>query len=287
LAGILCYSDSLSLADEVASAASDLARALGVEAVSLRVEKRDADSVAGAISSVARAEGFQALLVGETRFGTVVAGKVSARLGIGSLGKGRQFRVDGGRLVSSRDVYGGKFVAKVAMKIPCVAVVQQGAYPPTPLNEQRVETPKSGPAASRVSVLERKESKRSASDIRSAVVVVAAGRGFAKREDLALAQGLADALGGALGGSRPLASDLGWIGEDQQIGLTGASVHPPLYVAVGISGQLQHVAGFKDSKVVVAINKDRQAPIFQAADYGIVGDLYEVVPALTKILQER
>jgi electron transfer flavoprotein alpha subunit len=121
--------------------------------------------------------------------------------------------------------------------------------------------------------------------MKSAAVVVSAGRGFAAKGDLALAQELADALGGVLGGSRPLTSELGWLGEDQQIGLTGAYVHPKLYLAVGISGQMQHVAGIKDSKVIVAINKDAQAPIFQVADYGIVGDLYDVVPAMTKILR--
>jgi electron transfer flavoprotein alpha subunit len=117
-------------------------------------------------------------------------------------------------------------------------------------------------------------------------VVVSAGRGFANKEDLEMAVELAEAMGGAVGCSRPLSSDLGWLGEEQQIGLTGSHVHPRLYVAVGISGQLQHVVGIKDSKVIVAINKDKEAPIFQVADYGVVGDLYQVLPAFTKVLRE-
>jgi electron transfer flavoprotein alpha subunit len=306
-AGVLSYSESGDLAGEVASAGSDVARMLGTDTVALELDEvsagfrssgkvvlvkgereleADADAAAAAIVEVARAKGFGALLVGETRFGTTVAAKVAVRLKVGCLGKGRKLRVEVDRLVVERDAYGGKFNATVAARMPCVAMVQAGAYLAAGAQPGPAETASVTVGEPRVVAFETKHSEMGVADIKSARIVVAAGRGFAKKDDLSIAHDLANALGAALGCSRPLSSDLGWMGEEAHIGLTGAYVHPQLYMAVGISGQLQHVAGIKDSKVIVAINKDGQAPIFQVADYGIVGDLYEVVPALTKVLKQ-
>ncbi len=306
-AQVLTYSESADLAGEVAAAGAELAKLLGTDTVAVELDEvssrlrssgkallvkgdraleADADSAAAAIVEVAKAKGFGALLVGETRFGTIVAAKVAARLKVGSLGKGKKVRAEGERLVIERDAYGGKFVAKVAAKMPCVAIVQAGAYKASDSPIGPAETMSVSVGEPRVVTVATKQSQRGEADIKSAQTIVSAGRGFAKKEDLAIAQNLASAMGAALGCSRPISSDLGWLGEEAHIGLTGAYVHPQLYVAVGISGQLQHVAGIKDSKVIVAINKDAQAPIFQVADYGVVGDLYEVVPAITKLLKQ-
>ena len=305
--GVLSYSENADLAGEVAAAGADVARQLGTEGIALELDEvstglrfpgkvvlvkgdrgleTDADSAAAAIVEVAKAKGFRAILVGETRFGTIVAAKVAARLRVGSLGKGKALRVEGERLVLERDAYGGKFVARVAVKMPCIAVVQAGSYAASDSTPGQVETINVKAGDQRVALLETRQSHKGGTELKTARIIVSAGRGFAKKEDLVLAQDLANALGAALGCSRPLSSDLGWMGEEAHIGLTGAYVHPQLYIAVGISGQLQHVAGIKDSKIIVAINKDAQAPIFQVSDYGVVGDLYEVVPALTSLLKQ-
>jgi len=304
---VISYSEDAELAGEVAAAALDVATQLSADAVAVELDQMstglrsagkvlllkgewaledDADSAAAAIVEVAKARDVRAILVAESKFGTVVAAKVAARLKLGSLGKGKRLRVDGGRLVLERDAYGGKYLAQVAARMPCVAMVQAGAYKATDVPIGTIEALSVNVGDPKVVTVETKKSQRVESDMKSAPRIVSAGRGFAKKEDLALAQDLANALGAALGCSRPLSSDLGWMGEEAHIGLTGVYVHPQLYVAVGISGQLQHIAGIKDSKVIVAINKDGQAPIFQVADYGIVGDLYQVVPALTKMLKQ-
>jgi electron transfer flavoprotein alpha subunit len=113
--------------------------------------------------------------------------------------------------------------------------------------------------------------------------VVCVGRGVAKQEDLALVKELAKVLGGEVACSRPIAEEMHWLPEEVYLGISGKKVKPDLYVGIGVSGQIQHVTGIRDSKVIFAINRDENAPIFEAADYGIVGDLYQVVP---KLIQE-
>jgi len=138
-----------------------------------------------------------------------------------------------------------------------------------------------------VKVLERLEKVRGGVNLEEAEIIVSVGRGFKKKEDLKLASELAELLGAQIGCSRPIAADLKWLSEDHWVGLSGKKVAPKLYIAIGISGAPQHIAGITDSKIIVAINNDKSAQIFRHADYGVVADLYQFLPVLIKKIKER
>lgn len=202
------------------------------------------------------------------------------------------YRIDGDRIVFVRQAFQGKVNADMifADAAPYFVSFQAGAFSADKLQ-------KGGDAAIvdaqldlagtkiRTSVLEIFEGVKGKVDLTKAEIIVAVGRGIKEKDRLPIVEELAKALGAELGASRPVCDD-GWLPIDRQIGSSGQTVAPKLYVAVGISGATQHLVGMKGSRVIVAINKDEHAPIFDVADYGIVGDLFEVVPALTAAVKE-
>ena len=241
--------------------------------------------------SAAREADPDVFLVGATQRGKEIAARVAARLGTGLCGGciGFEFDEERQRLVMERLLYGGAAVQKVICKTrPQMATIPPRTFDRVPAGKgtgqgtirELTSLPVSG-----ATVISRKPRTREAVDIAEAKTVVCVGRGVEKEEDLRLARELAGVLGGEVGCTRPMAEELHWLPEEVYLGISGKKIKPDLYVGVGVSGQIQHVTGIRDSGVVVAINRDENAPIFEAADYGIVGDLYQVVPELVAELK--
>lgn len=240
------------------------------------------------IAEAARGEDPDVVLVAGTQRGKEIAALLAARLATGLCSgcSALAFDREHKQLKMERLFFGGLAVQTVTCSTrPQMATIPPRTFEPAAPQEGRQgeirELPPPPPAA--VQVLKRIPKTREAVDITEAKIVVCVGRGVAKQEDIALARELAEVLGGEVACSRPIAEELHWLPEEVYLGISGKKVKPDLYVGVGISGQIQHVTGIRDSKVIFAINRDENAPIFDAADYGIVGDLYQVVP---KLIQE-
>ncbi len=303
---VWAFSESLPAANEVAAAASGLAGAAGGSFTVVGLD--DGSGLAGddklilksnvplgaspeaaaeALARAAMESKPDMVLVGSTRNGKEIASRLAVKAGWPCVSDVFSVTLAGNALRGKRNVFAGKLLAEVAVPLPCVATLKTGSYSALPGSSATGVVKDVGEITTKTRVVERREKKKGTVDLKSAKLIVSAGRGVKKKEDLALINELAAELGGAVGCSRPLSSDMGWLPEEHHIGLTGVSVHPDLYLAVGISGQLQHVAGIKDSKVIAAVNSDKSAPIFEASDYGIVGDLYAVLPAIMKELKSR
>jgi electron transfer flavoprotein alpha subunit len=195
------------------------------------------------------------------------------------------YKLENGKLLFIRQMFQGKFVADVAFAgdAPWLATLQIGTYradqaEPGAAPVETVEAAQAG--VPRITPHEVFQEAKQAVDLSQAETIVAIGRGIKEQKNVALAEDLARALGGEVAASRPIC-DNGWLPLERQIGSSGQTVAPKLYIALGISGAIQHIVGMKGARTIVAINKDVEAPIFEIADYGIVGDLFEVVPALT------
>jgi len=228
------------------------------------------------------------VVLSATVMGRDLAPVLAARLKAAFLPDCVSIESDGGKIVVKRPVYAGRcLMTLAATSLPAVISLRPKAFPANVGDARPVETVKlavdlAGKIKSRL-VEERAEAVGKL-DVSEADIIVAGGRGLKGPENFHLVEELAAALKGAVGASRPVV-DSGWRPHAEQVGQTGKVVGPTLYIAAGISGAIQHLAGMRSSKVIVAINKDADAPIFKSADYGIVGDALEVLPALTKAVQ--
>ena len=223
--------------------------------------------------------------------GKEMAARLAARLGAGLCSGCTALAFDkgSGSIRMERLAYGGAAIQKLSSSAkPVIVAVPPRSFEPAQVVDGRQgktrELPSPPPSA--VRIIEKKPKEKVAKDITEARVIVCAGRGFDKKEDLALARELADALGGELGATRPLTEEMHWLPADLCIGLSGVQVKPELYVGLGVSGQIQHMTGVRGAKVVCAVNRDENAPIFALSDFGIVGSLYEVVPKLIAELKK-
>jgi len=244
------------------------------------------------LAQVARSTGAAVVLLAGTALGRDLAARTAARLGTACASDLVELQVaDDGALSGRRPVYSGKAYARVAIPRarPAMATLRPNVFPaetaerPGRAESVPLERP-FDPQRIRVRAVELRHAAEKELDVAEASIIVAGGRGLRGPENFSLVRDLARALGAAVGASRAVV-DAGWIPHAHQVGQTGKVVSPTLYVACGISGAIQHLAGMSSSKVIVAINKDPEAPIFKVADYGIVGDLFEVLPALTRAVE--
>jgi electron transfer flavoprotein alpha subunit len=277
---------SPSLAQEIA--AYDLEQVISAE--NDQLADYTPDAYAQALEQVIKNTNPEYIIMSHTYQARDFAPKVAARFGKGLIGDCIRMKVEGGKATFTRRIFLGKLDADVVSDggAPVFVTFQSGAF----RGEQAVKGSGAQVNSTSVEVGEVRmkpeapfQEAKQAVDLSKAEIIVAVGRGIKSKDNLALAEKLAEALGGDLAASRPIC-DAEWLPIDRQIGSSGQTVAPKLYVAIGISGAIQHLVGMKNSQTIVAINKDPEAPIFDIADYGIVGDLFEAVPVLTEEIKK-
>ncbi len=238
------------------------------------------------VAELAGKESPQAIFAPVTTRQRELMARVGARLGAGLSADSTGMAMEEGKLVATRPIYAGKLLAKMTWaKTPWLATLRPNVFRPAESQSgatAAVEKPAVNiPAASMTLVERREETSTGLPELSEAEIVVSGGRGMKGPENFVILEDLAKVIGAAVGASRA-AVDAGWRPHRFQIGQTGRTISPKLYLGFGISGAIQHLAGMRTSKVICAINKDPEAPIFKIADYGIVGDLFEVAPLLTQ-----
>ena len=309
MAGIWIYSEITNVAEELLTVGRELADKLTEPLCAVTIFAEDAqtliasgadkvfvlkgdnpwpESYATAISELAAKEAPTVMLIGATLRGKDLAAKVAAQLKTGLVTDAFAVRTEDGAIETDRMMYGGLAV--------CTEIVGEKGMITVPLHIYEASIKDTSRAGEVITLEVITEGTmvvgnvcpiiRKGADITTADKLVCVGRGVGKQEDMELATQLAAALGAEIGCTRSIAEDYHWLPNESYIGLSGQRVKPSLYLSMGISGQVQHVAGIRDSKIIVAIDSNENAPIFGAADYGIVGDLYQIVPLLTEAIKK-
>jgi electron transfer flavoprotein alpha subunit len=262
--------------------AGDLGAVGADKVLTANVGDFNAEAYANVIAETVKAKKPTVVLMPHTGYGKDYSPRVAVKIGAGIVADVVGLSVDGGKVVAKKPIYSGKAYAniKVTTDIQAFTVRPNSQELGTKAGAGAVEAVSAGAGDVKVKIASTEMSGGSKIQLTEASIIVSGGRGMKGPENFPMLQSLADLLGAALGASRA-AVDSGWISHSHQVGQTGKTVSPNCYIACGISGSIQHMAGMGSSKYIVAVNKDPEAPIFKVATYGVVADLFEVVPALT------
>lgn len=227
------------------------------------------------------------LLIGPaTKTSNDTLARVSAKYNLPMLTEVTSISLDGSNIIFERSILGGRAISREVTSKKVAVTVPIKRFKPFEQSQKLATVEKVSPPSSNVRLIGVEEKKKGGINIEAAEIVVGVGRGFRSKDDLKLAFDLADIIGAQVGCSRPIAADLKWLPEDAWIGISSKKIRPKLYVAIGISGAPQHISAV-DAKIIVSVNKDKNAPIFKYSDYGIVADLYQFLPVLIRKLRER
>jgi electron transfer flavoprotein alpha subunit len=284
---VLLGSGAAPLADELKTKKIDRV----IVADDAQLAEYNPDAYVEVLKSIFEKEKPFLVLIGQTTQGMDFAPRLSVALRRPLIAGCVEYEKQGDRLILTRQIFNAKMNMKTAVKgePPYFATASPGAFPGDEVeaggNAEVVSVPVTFASAPRRKVLERLEAPKGKVDLSSAPIIVSGGRGLKEKQNFNLIFELAESMGGSVGASRPVV-DAEWLPREYQIGSSGQTVSPKLYVAVGISGAIQHLVGMQTARCIVAINKDAEAPIFKIAHYGIVDDLFKVVPALTRIFKD-
>jgi electron transfer flavoprotein alpha subunit len=256
------------------------------------IDKFKAEEYSNLLEKAIKEVGAETIIIGSNKNGKELASRLAGRLKAGCIIDCINLYIKDKKLTAERVVYSGNAIAVEQFNSkPEIVTIPPKVFDPLPKDSKHTgEIVKKKFDVEKYSskILKIQEMQTGGVNVEDAEIIVSCGRGFKNKNDIKLIEELAKALKGkTIGCSRPIAADLKWLSEDHWIGLSGHKVKPKLYIAAGISGQIQHIAGMRDSGIIVAINKDPEALIFKSADYGIVGDLYEVIPKFTTAIKEK